>query len=482
MIARRDADTLRAHALVAEAEGLIADAIALLSEAAEAAPGFALAHAELAQLLQRAGRSEEALHLLDARIRQFPEPAWPRSIKAALLDAERRTEESLPVHQDIVARIPHIALAWLNYGQALRAVGRIEEAIAAFRKTVELEPSNGAAWWALASVATAALGPTDAEQMERALESAEEVQCVPLHFALGRALEQAGDFERSFRHYDAGNRLRSKLVSPASAGLEELVSRSEALFTRQFLADRAGGGCIAQGPIFIVGMPRSGSTLVEQMLASHPWVEALGELPHLPEIARKAGGIEGVANLTSDELAGLGERYLESARRYRRTDQPHFTDKLPANWQWIGLIRLMLPNAKIIDVRRDPMACCFANFALYFNRQTNLASGLEDLARTYLAYTRMVDHFRSMLPDQVVTISYERLVEHPDETVRSMLTFLGVRFHADCLRPFENERAVHTPSAEQVRRPIHCDANQRWRSYEPWLALLSATFGPISSR
>lgn len=482
MTARRDPDLLRALARAAEADGRSADAIGLLREAVEAAPRFAPAHADLAQLLQSTDRSEEALVLLDTRIRQFPEAAWPLSIKAALLDAERRTEESLPVHQDIVARIPHIPVARLNYGQALRSVGRTEEAIAAYRKTVDLEPSNGAGWWALASTAPAALARADAEQMQRALDNADEVQRVPLHFALGRALEQGGDIERSFRQYDAGNRLRNKLIPPASAGVDELVSRSETLFTRQLLAERAAGGGRAEGPIFIVGMPRSGSTLVEQMLASHPQVEALGELPHLPDMVRDAGGVEGVASMSSDELAELGERYLASARRYRATDCPYFTDKLPANWQWIGPIRLMLPSAKIIHVRRDPMACCFANFALYFNRQTNLAAGLEDLARTYLACSRLVDHFITMSPNQVATISYERLVDDPDETARSMLAFLRLPFHSDCLRPFDNKRPVHTPSAEQVRRPIHRDANQRWRSFEPWLAPLSAALAQGSHR
>jgi tetratricopeptide (TPR) repeat protein len=470
VIQPRNPDVLRALARQAEAEGRTGDAIGLLNRAVEAAPGFALAVAEWAQLLQREGRSETALQLLDSRALEFPEAAWPLSIKAALLDADHRTEDSLAVHDKLVALIPHIAIAWLNYGHALRTVGRTGEAVSAYRKAIELEPANGAAWWALASIR---VEPSDVEALEQALRGAEDIQRIPLHFALGRALESAGDFERSFGHYEAGNELRARLIPSASAGVEELVSRSQALFTRQFFNARAGWGCPAEGPIFIVGMPRAGSTLVEHMLAAHPQVEALGELPHLRDIAQQVGGAERVGDLRSSELANLGERYLASTMRYRRTAKPYFTDKLPANWQSIGLIRLMLPNARIIDVRREPMPCCFANFAFYFNRQTNLATGLGDLGRYYLSYTRLIAHYSAILPDRLRTISYERLVENPEKAVRAMLAFLGLPFQPDCARPPANDRSIHTPSAEQVRQPVHGAANLRWHFYEPWLAPLS---------
>jgi tetratricopeptide (TPR) repeat protein len=473
----RDPKAVRARARAADGEGRIEDAIATLRAVVETTPAAAAAHAELAQLLQRAGRSKEALILLEERMRQFPDAVWPLSITAAVLDTERRTEESLPVHEALVGRISRIAIAWVNYGQALRAVGRVGEAVQAFRKAAELEPTNGTAWWMLSSVRRAPLDQSDVEQLEWGLVScSDDVNRVPLHFALGRALEDVGDFERSFRQYEAGNELRTRLVRPASASVEQLVSKAETLFSPQFFAEFRARESGAQGPIFIVGMPRSGSTLVEQILAGHPCVEALGELPDLQEIVREVGGMERVASLQRAELRDLGERYLAGSRRYRRTDRSFFTDKLPANWQLIGLIRLILPGAKVIDVRREPMACCFANYAFYFNRQTNLAAGLADLARYYRAYACQVDHFSTVLPETVRTVSYEHLIEDVEDVTRALLEFLGLPFHPECLRPAENGRAVHTPSAEQVRQPIHRDANRRWRNYAAWLAPLTTAF------
>lgn len=474
----RDTNVLLELARTAATEGRISEAVAQLTEVVETAPGFAIAHAELAQLLQQSGRSNEALGIIETHIRRFPDAVWPLSIKAALLDAERRTEESFPVHEQLVERIPHIGVAWVNYGHALRALGRGKDAVSAYRKAIALEPSNGAAWWALASFRANVLEPGDVDRLRRALESCkEEFQRVPLLFALGRALEEGHEFEQSFIHYDEANRLRAKLIPPSAEAAEDLVRRNELLFTREFFAERSMDG--EQGPIFIVGMPRSGSTLVEQILAGHPDIEALGELPDLRQMAQEIGGSEGswldrIGDLDVSELAGLGERYIASTKRYRKTNRPLFTDKLPANWQHIGLIRLILPGAKVIDVRREPMACCFANFALYFNRDTNLANGLEDLASYYLAYGRTVDRFETVLPEHVRTITYEGLVEDPKGTTRSLLAFLGCRFHPGCLEHSAQDRAIHTPSAEQARQPIQPGANQRWRQYAAWLEPLSA--------
>jgi hypothetical protein len=235
-----------------------------------------------------------------------------------------------------------------------------------------------------------------------------------------------------------------------------------------------------------VGLPRSGSTLVEQILASHPLIEGAGELPAIERIAMDIAGQAGAASwqeaigeLGADALRARGEAYLASARACLTTDRPFFTDKMPFNWSCVGLIHLILPNARIIDVRRHPLACCFANFSQYFSRTVNFASSLEDLGRYYRAYARMMAHFDCLLPGRIHRVRYEALVEDLEGQVRSLLEYLNLPFDEGCLRFHENPRAIHTPSARQVRRPINREGLERWRCYEPWLGPLKDALGPI---
>jgi hypothetical protein len=290
----------------------------------------------------------------------------------------------------------------------------------------------------------------------------------------------------SFHHYEQGNLLRQDLI-PYNAGVtSDLVHRVETVFTTDLLAQSARPGCDTSDPIFIIGMPRSGSTLVEQILASHPMIEGCGELFELRNLVASLGvenagtsWLDAVAGLSAEELRALGQRYLVSVRRHRRTDRPFFTDKMPSNWQLVGLIHLILPNAKIIDVRRHPLACGFSAFTTYFNRETSFPTNLEDLGRYYADYVRMIAHFDAVLPERIYRVRHERLVADLEGEVRRLLDRLGLPFDETCLRFHENLRAVHTPSAQQVRRPINSEELARWRDYEPWLAPLKDVLSPI---
>lgn len=483
-----DPEGLRLLAGIAASTGFTADAEQLLRKAIAVAPAFVEAHVDLTSLLCRLERAGEAIALLDLAGARQHGAIWPLSLKAAILDAERRTGEALALHEELVERAGHAAVPWLNYGHALQALGRLEEAVGAYRTSLRIDPANGFAWWGLASLRTVRLEASDIALMERALSGAADgLQRAQLHFALGRALGDHGRFEPSFRHYEDANRVRQDLNRYDAGSIRDLVRQTEARFDAEFFARRAGQGCDAPDPIFIVGMPRSGSTLIEQILASHPMIEGCGELFELQNLAARTIGRDrpqndwpdAIAALSADELQALGQRYLVSVRRHRHTNRPFFTDKMPSNWRLLALIRLILPRARIIDVRRHPLACCFSAFTTYFNRETSFPTNLGDLGRYYADYVRMIAHFEAVLPRGILRVHHERLVVDFEGEIRRLLDRLDLPFDAACLCFHENPRAVHTPSAQQVRRPITNEGLEHWRNYEPWLAPLKDALGPI---
>lgn len=469
-------------------DGESANAERSLRQAIASEPGSVQAHADLCAFLCKRQRCEEAVILLDdVRIRQ-PGAHWALSLKAAVLDAERRTDEALAVHEALIGCVPQAAVPWMNYGHALKAIGRLADAGDAYRRSLKLNSGNGFAWYGLADLRTVRFAAEDVASMEHALAQGKaDLNRVQLHFALGKALGDLGRFELSFRHYERANALRGQLVPYDPDSTNNLLRQIEAALPQAEPARSTGLARPGSGAIFIVGMPRSGSTLVEQILASHPMIEGLGELADLEEVAASLGGAgasppawqDAPTKLGEDELNAMGARYLASTRRYRRTQRPYFTDKLPANWKWLGLIHWILPDAKIIDVRRHPMACCLSTFMTYFSRQTHVPANLADLARYYRDYVRAVGHFERMRPSCVHRIRYEKLVENFEGEVHRLLAYLGLPFDAACLRFHDNPRAVHTPSAQQVRRPINRDGLAHWRNYEPWLGPLKRELGAI---
>lgn len=477
-----DVEALRLLALVAARTGHPQDAERILRRALSHRSDFILGHADLSSLLCRQGRPEEAIALLDHAIARYPDSIWPLSIKSGVLAAERRIDESLPVHEQLVARASDSSVVWMNYAHALKTIGQTGQAVTAYRRSLQLAPDNGAAWWGLANLRTIPLDADDIQTMARALaRDIDPFQKVQIAFALGKAYADHGRFEQSFRHYRDANALRGTLVAYDPQATRELVAAHEEVLPPSVFAGRPEHGHPADDVIFIIGMPRSGSTLVEQILASHSMIEGAGELFELQDIAAGLCGsttprpslADAVARLSPDELQALGQRYLDATRRHRTQGRRYFIDKMPANWRFVALIRLILPNARIIDVRRDPLACCMSTYATYFNRHSSLPTTLHDLGRYHHDYIRMMDYADATLPGVVHRLQYEQLIEDPEAEIRRLLRHLGLDFEPACLRFHDTRRAVHTPSAQQVREPINRSGVDRWRHYAPWLSPLA---------
>jgi hypothetical protein len=378
----------------------------------------------------------------------------------------------------------------MSHGHLMKTTGRPAEAVDSYRKALAIDPGFGEAWWSLANLKTFRLSEEDIARLEAALADPDlhDKARLHLHFALGKALEDAGRAEAAFGHYAQGNRLRAAMLDYSADEVTREVEESTALFTAAFYAQRSGWGAEAADPLFILGMPRAGSTLIEQILASHSMVEGTSELPYIPTLARemvaqhpKYDGLAYpalLARLDARETRWLGEEYLRRASAHRTTDKPFFIDKLPNNWRDIGFIRLILPRARIVDARRHPLACGFSNFKQHFAEGQGFSYSLEDFGRYYRDYLRLMAHFEAVFPGEIVRMLNETLIEHSEPEIRRLLDRLGLPFDPACLRFWENDRAVRTPSAEQVRQPINREGMEQWKKFEPWLGPLKQALGP----
>lgn len=463
---------------------------AFLRNVLSRAPAYAQARLALARLQLAQARLAEASETLDWFGRQDPGNSEALMMKAAVLEQLGEYERSAALQEALLRREPRSAILWVGYGHKLRTMGRTGEAAAAYREALRLEPGFGDAWWALADLAALPFDEDDVRAMTEALEAG-GTGAPQLHFALAKACEDEGRIEAGFRHLTEGNRLKRASFAYDPRTLTDEVGRAAGLFTSEFFSERRDQGCPAPDPIFVVGMPRSGSTLVEQILASHSMVEGTSELPHIPALVRRLTGEERsqgasypelLAELDKSQLASLGEEYLERARAHRKSGRPFFIDKMPHNWTDIGFILLILPNARIIDVRRHPLSCCLSNFKRYFAKGHPAAFSLEEMGRYYRDYVRLLGHMDEVLPGRIHRVFHEALVEDSETGIRALLDHVGLPFEEACLRFYENERAVRTPSAEQVRRPINRDGLEPWRPYEPWLGPLKEALGPVLER
>jgi len=486
-----DVAAIRMLAEVAARLGRFADAEALLARCLELAPGFSAARYHYALVLHRQNRTAEALPHLDRLILEDPRHPGYRNLKGAVLNRIGEYGQALAIYEEILAEYPKQAKVWMSYGHSLKTAGRQSQCVDAYRKAVELSPQLGDAYWSLANLKTFRFTPAEIEAMRAQLArtdlSAEDRY--HFHFALGKALEDAREFAASFEHYAEGNRLRRAAIHYDARRTSASVDRSRRLFTAEFLAERAGAGAPDADPIFIVGLPRAGSTLVEQILSSHSLVEGTMELPDITAIVqgltkpRDSGEAsrypDVVAPLGRAELRALGERYLTQTRIQRKMGTPFFIDKMPNNWAYVGLITLILPNARIIDARRHPLSCCFSGFKQHFARGQHFSYSLEDIGRYYRDYVALMAHFDAVLPGRVHRVVYEQMVADTESEIRKLLAYCGLPFEDACLRFYENERAVRTASSEQVRQPIFRDAVEHWRNYEPWLGPLKTALGPV---
>ncbi len=347
----------------------------------------------------------------------------------------------------------------------------------------------GEAYWSLANLKTFRFDTADLEAMRSQLAQAslgDEDRCF-FEFALGKALEDVGEYALSMEQYLHANQRRRAQIAYEPTEMSELVQRSRQVLDADFFEQRRGFGNPACDPIFIVGLPRSGSTLLEQILASHSAVEGTMELPDLLAIARRLTGPRGVSQLTyplalaqlsASACRALGDEYLERTRIHRKRGTPFFIDKMPNNFAHVGLIQLALPNARIIDARRQPLACCFSVFKQHFARGQAFSYTLEELGRYYRDYIELMAHFDAVLPGRVHRVNYEELVADTEGEVRRLLRYCGLPFEQGCLRFYENDRAVRTASSEQVRQPIYREGIEHWRHYERWLGPLRDGLGP----
>jgi predicted Zn-dependent protease len=489
----QDVAAMRMLAQIAAEREDYAQAERLLQECLKLAPGYSQARFDLARILHSQQKAAPILPLLERLLALEPQSLRYRTLQAAAYNLLGQNERSTQILSGLLAEFPGNELVWLYYGHALRTAGHLDQAIVAYRKSTDLKPEFGEAWFSLANLKTLrfSAGDVAAMQAQLAREDLKDNDRLQFEFALGKALEDAGEFAASFAHYARGNALRRASVVYDPDSVTRLVQRTQTLYTHEFFTARAGFGSQAPDPIFIVGLPRSGSTLIEQILASHSQVEGTRELPDIPGFALELGALEragvppaypqSVARLTQTQVTSLGERYLAQTRPHRLLGRPRFIDKMPINFFHIGLIHLMLPNARIIDARRSPLACCFSNFKQHFQTGLWFSYSLEDIGRYYRDYARLMAHFDAVLPGLIHRVGYEDLVADLEGEVRRLLEYCGLPFEEQCLRFHETRRVVQTASSEQVRRPLYAEGIDQWRNFEPWLGPLKDALGDVAS-
>jgi predicted Zn-dependent protease len=471
-----DIAALRMLAEVAGRLGRFADARTILDHTLAIAPSFRQARYNLAIVLLRQQQPAQALAELEALSADDPHNIGYKNLRAAALASLGDLDGAVINFEATVAARPNQANLWLNFGHALKTAGRQADGVSAYRRAIALEPRYGEAWWSLANLKTVTFDDGDIAAMTASLARTDlrEGDALHLHFALGKALEDCSTYAESFEHYCRGNALRRSQVGYNPDHVSRKVSNIIAAIEAGFLSGSAGGWP-GRDPIFIVGLPRSGSTLIEQILASHPEIEGTQELPDIQAIAREAVETEPepyprrLMQLSPDELSRLGEQYIERTRPQRALGRLHFIDKMPNNWIHVPLILRILPNAKIIDARREPMACGFSNFKQHFARGQNFSYGLADIGRYYRDYLRLMKSIEIAAPGRVLLVEHEKLVENTDDQIRRLLDYIGVEDCEACRRFFDNKRAVRTASSEQVRQPIFRDGLEHWRNYEVWL-------------
>ena len=475
---------LRLLARIAMAHEVFDEAELLLEKALAMAPEHHAMRYEYAIVLLRRLRHLRAREELEKLLSIDPKNRDYRRTHAAACDRLGDNAQALRAYEQLLRETPDDVELQLAAGYELKTLGRTEDAIECFRAAAA-HRGNGRAYWSLANLKTYRFEQAELDTMvasEAAADTTAEERC-HLCFALGKALEDRGDYARSFQYYARGNALKRAQSRYDPQFLETLARQQIATCTREFFSARAGWGYADASPIFIVGLPRVGSTLLEQILGSHSQVDGTMELPEIahlvfdlhdrtrpPDNPRYPAVL---AELSAEDCARRGEQYIRNTHVYRH-GKPYFIDKWPSNFRDLGFIHLILPNARVIDVRRGALACCFSNFKQLFPAHAGpeFAYSFEDLARYYRMYLDLMRHWDSVLAGKILHVQYEALITDFPQSVARILEFCGLAPESGCFDFYKTERAVHSPSSEQVRRPINREGLEQWRHFEPWLGPL----------
>ena len=482
-------DALRLLAGVAMRAKQWGDAEVLLEKALDRAPDFYQGWMDLGQARQEQDRTDDALEAYGRAMRLEPDKAQPRAASATSNAMAGRHEEALRLYDEALQRNSKHAAALAGRGHTLKTIGRQDEAIDAYRRCIEHNAWHGESWWSLANLKTFRFSVDDIQAMEKEIadERLGDEQRANFLFALGKAYEDRDEYPQAFDYYRQGNENRRQRENYDPVFTADLHDQFIDVFSREFLESRDGVGDTRNDPIFIVGLPRSGSTLIEQILASHPDVEGTHELPDLGRVARlTAAGRNNrnaypvaIKDLEESEFQRLGSDYLERAQRHRLLGTPRFTDKMPNNFAHAGLLSLILPNAKIINAKRHPLDSCFGSYKQLFARGQPFTYDLFEVGEFYMEYDRLMRHWHEVLPGHVLDVQYESVVDDLETQVRRILEFCDLPWNDACLRYYESGRAVKTASSEQVRKPIYASAKHRWRNFEDELAPLIEILAPL---
>jgi tetratricopeptide (TPR) repeat protein len=490
-ILKRDPNHVEAARLLARiaAENKHFDeAEVFLRHAVAIAPDYARLWIDLANVLKEMQRAEETMECAEKVLELAPEIADSHILHGIALGANGRHHEAVRAYENALVIAPERPGAMCSLAHHLKTVGEQEQAIATYRRCIKTKPDHAEAYWSLANLKTFRFEEAEIAAMEALLNDDElpDESRVHVHNALGLDREARGDYDAAFMHIEQCNQMRRKTEDYDPVDTETRTDRNIEIFDKEFLRKNSGAGHADPSPIFVVGLPRSGSTLIEQILASHSQVDGTHELFDLPNVAQRIRGRgkkksrypDSLLNLSPDDWRDIGADYLESTRKYR-AGAPYFIDKNPNNFTFIGLIRLALPNAKVINARRHPLDSCFGSYKQLFARGQQFTYDLTEVGEYYLQYRRLVDHFQQLAPGFVLDVDYEQVVADLEAQVRRILDFCNLPFEPECLRFHETERAVKTASSEQVRRPIYSSSVNLWRNYEHHLGELVEVLGPL---
>ncbi|MCI5105246.1 MAG: sulfotransferase [Pseudomonadales bacterium] len=471
--------------------GVLEDAEFLLESAVEFEPENIEARIDYIQALRKRQKFFAALGEAEKLLEKAPDNPRFKSIFAVECMQTGKFDQAISHFKAILDTLPNDPVTLTSLGHAYKTQGDAQASIATYKAAIKAHPFHGEAYYSLANLKTYKFSQQEIATMQSLGKNSNlsHMDLVYIHFALGKAFEDSRDYQQSFDNYQLGNALKKAQSRYRADIITAEFEQQQKICTAELLARGKTAGCQAGDPIFIVGLPRAGSTLLEQILASHSMVDGTLELPNILSLSQRLRRRERqgdsrpypalLADLSDSELRELGEEYIEDTRVHRQA-APFFIDKMPNNFRHIGLIKMILPNAKIIDARRNPMACCFSGFKQLFAEGQEFSYSLEDIGHYYRDYVSLMQHWDGVLPGEILTVENEVLIDDFDNQLGRMLDYCGLPFEEQCLRYYETERDIRTPSAEQVRKPLSRAGIDQWRNYEPWLAPLVDALGPLA--